>query len=229
MRFVFILMICLLSVVGDAHATNAQEKLFFQYIKNNQFYTNQLEIKSKRIFRLGYPDCTAMASYVRLNPKILTPYQFTVKARTDEDTSPIHFNALNPSSGQWVERARIMACGESAIINTLVVAYDTDQPPLIYPLLNGQTHIDIKFQSRAENVAFREIQSKTGCSDRGLILNTSLIGYLSAEGNSLSATDNNAGWFEKWTVEACTETYDVNMAILPDPRNQFRYIANLQL
>lgn len=214
----------LLLLSSNAQATG-QERLFNSYIQNNQFYTNQLEVKSKRIFNLIHAECNEQASYIRLKPRVVIPYRFTLPDL--QDLNDVDFNTIHPSFGQWVERARINACGQQATINTLVVAFDTLSMPTMYPLLNGQTQISIQYQSIAENIVANEIQVNTNCSEKGVVVDTNLIGYRSSENNQLIPENDNAGWFEKWTVLACKKTHNVNLAVIPDPRTQYQYIAEL--
>ncbi len=226
MRNFFIISIVIGTTILTSNAlAQGQSRLFDQYIKDNKFYANQLEIKAKRIFDLTYPNCDQQASYIRLKPQVLVPYRFTLP--DGQDMNELDFNAIHPSFGQWVERARINSCGQQATINTLIVAFDTLSMPVMYPMLNGQTKISIQYQSIAEDIVINEIQLKTNCSEKGIITDTNLIGYRSSENSGLTSEDDNAGWFEKWIIQSCKKTHNVNLAIIPDPRTQYQYIAEL--
>jgi hypothetical protein len=227
MKYIFAVTLLLAFFPHIAMAKSGQEIIFDRYILKNTFYTAQLQLKAKRIFQKTFPNCNEKLAYVRLKPTVIVPAKYTVSDSL-EDIQGLDFDSLHPSFGQWIEHARINACNNKTTINILVTASHQEQIPILFPLLNGTTRIEIKHQSTAEKIVNDAIVTNTNCSDPGIILGTEIIGYLTPQGNRLAETDQQAGWFEEWTVEACTESYDVNVAILTDPRTQYRYIAELK-
>ena len=63
--------------------------------------------------------------------------------------------------------------------------------------------------------------------EKSFIKNTGILGYRNPETNALSKKDKNSGWFERWVVDACGKSYDINIATLPDPRSTYRFIVNI--
>ena len=227
MRFLLLIVITMILYPATVYAKDGQEIIFDRYIVKNTFYTAQLQLKAKRIFRATFPACQEKQAYVRLKPAIIVPPLFTV-SEDIEALQNTEYNALHPSFGQWVEQSKIHACGKNAVINILVTAHDHAHVPIFFPLLNGTTDVDIKLQSHAEKITGKAIADNTDCRDQGVVLNTEIIGYLSQEGGRLTGKNEDAGWFEKWTIESCKKIHEVNLAILPDPRKQFRFVAELK-
>jgi len=227
MKFFFLLIIFSTLLPQPSLAKEGQEIIFDRYILKNTTYTSQLQLKAKRIFQETFPDCVEKLAYVRLKPTIIVPANFTV-SDDPEDIQNLDFNDLHPSFGQWVEHARINGCDEKTTINILATANDAQLVPVLFPLVNGTTKVEIKHQSIAEKNVSDAVATNTDCSDPGIVLGTEIIGYLAPGGNRLAETDQQAGWFEKWVIEACAKEYTVNLAALPDPRTQYRYIAEFK-
>lgn len=214
----------------QAQSANDSDKLFQNYITQNKFYMSQIALKADRVFKLTYPTCESEIKTTRLKPVVIIPRIFEQKISRDDDNLPKYkFVNIHPSRGQWIERAILNACGKVAQINLLVTAYDLNMVPEIYPLINGQTKVEIIDQSKAESAVKAEIKSVSKCQSNSFIIGSNFMGYRDPEFKaSLSRTDKNAGWVEQWIVNACDKDEIVNLAVLPDPRTRYRYVAKIK-
>jgi len=188
---------------------------FKTYIIKNDIYTQALDKKFKDMFEYAFPECNQNIEITRLNPKTLLPF-IHLETQNVIETHPHH--------GQWIESAIGGACDQSSIFNLLVTAYNSEKEPVLYPLINGKTQIDPLAQSNAEQSVYNALD----CRTTKIVMNTKFLGYRSEDGKKLSVDDNNLGWFEQWIVDGCNSIQTVNLAILPDPKTKYRYVAKAQ-
>ena len=87
--------------------------------------------------------------------------------------------------------------------------------------------IDLIDQEKAENMVSQTINNELGCFDSIFVLGTRLMGYKNATDDKLSTEDENAGWYERWIVEACKQYRTINIAILPDPKTRYNYVIQI--
>jgi len=203
----------------------APSKEFKNYISANKNYTNTLTQKFSDVFKYIYPDCDQDIQFQRLNPRILLQPYFTpiesVEMKGD-------FSNLTPHIGQWIETTTVNSCGKSLRLNLLTTAYSENKPPILHPLINGKTKIEPLNQSLAENSVSKSLTEARNCRTSKTVINTSFLGYRSSDKNKLMPDNENLGWFERWTVNACNKIETVNLAILPDPRTKHRYVAKVK-
>lgn len=224
-----LIVLCLSAAPLWAQQKENSDRLFQNYITQNQFYVSQITLKSERVFQLTYPECASDIKVTRLKPTVLIPRIFDKEKTKQDAPSQYEYSNIHPSHGQWIERSILNACGKFAQINLLVTAYALDQIPDIYPLINGQTKIDIIAQSKAENIVRQEIKSATKCQSSSFIVGTFFMGFRDPSSNAtLSKTDKNAGWVEQWVVNACDKDTVINVAILPDPKSRYKFVAKIK-
>jgi hypothetical protein len=216
-------------VAGTAWAnTDLQTKLFNDYITLNKTYVTKLTHKHHQIFKHTYPECHNTITIKRLKPQIKIKAFFETPKDISDDVD-ISSLSYHPAHGQWIEKAKLGACGKTIISNNIVIGYSSSRVAEISPLVNGQTRIDPIFQRKAEAAISKALKTPTiACHSEILAIDTQFLGYPSQNTNALVPSDDNAGWFEKWTVTACRKTHDVNLAILPDARTTYRYLARIQ-
>lgn len=213
-----------LIVLFSALADDANARFFEQYLIHNKAYTSAVNKKFNTIFTHTYPDCKKTPKIIRLKPEIISPAHFS---QNNKEKELSELSKANPEYGQWVEKAKLNGCGKQTNINLLSVAHFPEQSPLLYPLLNGQTKIPPIYQARAEEIVFNTIQDSNNCPTSSIVTNTHFLGYRSKENKSIAKDNQNLGWFERWSVEACDSETLVNLVVLPDPRTQYRYIAKI--
>ena len=230
-KYILVTVLSFVTLTTAVYAQNKSDtdRLFRDYITQNKFYMSQIALKADRVFALTYPTCDKPIQTTRLTPIVIIPRVFE-KPKYEVDEKKIYeFSTINPSHGQWVERALLNACGKVAQINLLVTAYDLNKIPEIYPLMNGQTKVEIIDQSKAEEIVKAEVKAGTKCQNNSFVVDTKFMGFRDPESNSvLSKTDKNVGWVEQWTVNACDSDHIVNFAVLPDPRTRYRYVAKIK-
>lgn len=195
------------------------------YISTNKNYINALKNKQTNIFKYIYPDCNEEVIFKRLNPKILLQPYFISKENIEIVDDNLN---SNPHIGQWIESTIATSCNESTRLNILTTAYNENEFPIFYPLINGKTKIKPLSQSLAEDVIYQNVTKIRDCRTSKTVLDTLFLGYRSSDKNKLKPNNQNLGWFEQWTVNACNKIETVNLAILPDPKTKYRYIAKIQ-
>jgi hypothetical protein len=208
------------------YANDAQEKIFKRYITTNTSYKEKIKLNNDKIGKLTFSECHGDINYTRLKPNILTEPVFskTKNKQNKNDTN----NYPHPSHGQWIEKSIATACDEQTIINHLVVSGHEQNTPTFFPMINGQTKIDQIYQSRAIDMIATTLRGhESRCHGKLFIKNTGIIGYRNPKTNTISKTDYNNGWFERWIVSACDKSYDINVASLPDPRTTYRFIVRI--
>jgi len=236
MKFIITLIFAFLIFQGFALAqNNVQRDLYNNYITKNKNYTAQLHLKNDRIYKLSFPDCDEDIEKKRYQPMMLINPQFIIpnkdedtKLSNDDDDDSNTANNLAPNHGQWVERTLAMACGSSAQINILTTAYNYNETPTHYPMLNGQTKIDLIFQNIAEEKAKEAVKSQSNCYSDVFIVDTKFLGYRQSANNKLTIENNFQGWLEQWKVRACNQIQTVNIAVLPDPNTKHRFLAKIE-
>ncbi len=208
---------------------NTPLPLFDSYIKSNTLYIATVENKFKNIFSLAAPDCNNEVTIKRLKPQILVSPTFNLNndIQRDKDDNSSTNNNNHPDYGQWIEKSVVSGCDTSIRLNVISIAYDSNSIPSVYPLMNGRTRIDPIHQIMAEKSAHDTLRNTTECSVKGMIHDTQFIGYRT-ENNTISETDQNLGWFEQWTIKACNTNHAINMAVLPDPRTRYRFVAKVR-
>jgi hypothetical protein len=206
----------IITVSGSLYAETP--KALSNYLLNNDAYNIRLKSKQDRLFGLTYVDCERIENTKRVTPKIISQVLFPREVT----------KASHPSEGQWVDRVIIEGCGQETQFNFLATAYDIDKVPELYPLVNGQTKIDIIFQRNAVNAVMETLKDQKICNDKGFVIGSRLLGYRQVNGGGLAREDQNAGWFEQWVVDACHESHTINLAILPDTTTQYRFVAQVK-
>jgi len=139
-----------------------------------------------------------------------------------------HILKTHPYHGQWVESAIGKACNQSSRFNLLVTAYDIKRMPLLHPLINGKTLIEPLGQSKAEQAIKKILTVSKNCRTTTAVMDTTFLGYKTQDNKRLSIDDNNLGWFEQWIVDGCGSIETINLAILPDPKTKYRYVAKVK-
>lgn len=214
---------------GYAKADNASDphkELFLRYVAANTSYNNAISDKSMRLFSLTFPECQAVATLKRLTPRVIITPRYDGLG-LDDINRPYTFENVNPTQGQWVDRSLITGCGQTAQFNYIASAYDIDKIPTLYPILNGQTRIDIIDQPQAEKAVHDKIQSSTSCQKRPTVLGSIFLGYNDGTQGGMAETNKNRGWYERWIVRACDTPYAINLATVPDGSQRYRYIIQI--
>jgi hypothetical protein len=119
-------------------------------------------------------------------------------------------------SGAWKQTVEEQGCGESRILNVMVVAQGVGNLAVV-PLLPGDTHADPVLQHDAVRYAVQALATVPGgrepnCSV-GYVADTK---FLSQEGEALQGAKG-PPWKELWTLESCTQKMLVPMRFIPDP------------
>lgn len=192
--------------------------LFKEYITKNSIYIEKLNQKAEDIFKYTFPLCEEKIKVSRLKPTIL----LSSKMVPTQDSLIDH-----PDHGQWIESSMISGCAQKIKFNILSTAYNSSSPPLLHPLINGRTKIEALNQSKAEQAIRETLRTSRNCRSSKTITNTTFYGYRTPNPQKLSAENQNMGWLEKWDVDACGKTESVNLAILPDPRTKYKYVAKV--
>jgi len=238
--FYVMLIIIALDATANAKSDNIQ---FQKYLTTDKGYSAHLKDKVSRAFKKTFPGCQAAPTQKRKKPLLLT----SIKMPTETDLE-IRKKALeseneksknrpkdtknlpaHPKYGQWIERFQTNACGHQVDINILANAYNINDLPATFPLLNGETKVSIIEQPRAiSSVKTAANKSIKNCFSSPLIINTHFLGYRNPKDGILSDTDKNNGSFERWIIKACDKDHAVDIAILPDAQNQFKYIARIR-
>lgn len=250
LKSVFITTAIILFVLSSpAIAQEDEPHAFFDdFVTQNTEYKNLIAHKAERIFRLTHPQCQDPVKTIRVHPHILLqPAERVERPDGPKDDSQkdvdavqlrnVHAQSGNelkgttppaPAYGQWIERINITACGRSSLINQLIVAY-TGETPMIYPLINGQTRLDPIDQPFAEAAIVERLKKlDKPCDVMPFTIDSNIIGYRTEDGRSIKKEDTGYGWFERWHIRACDTYYQANIAILPDPKTRYRYVARLQ-
>ena len=207
-------------------------KSFDTFISTNTDYKNTLDLATKRVANITYPKCPSEARITKRAQTILTPIKMPPKEEEPKDTAQ-EKNTQTPKNifplyGQWIERVLTQTCDTPTVINHLAVAYG-EQQPILLPLLNGKTRLDVIEQPIAEiAIAERLKKQSKPCDSKAFIINTNAIGYRTKDNKGITKKDQGNGWFEQWTLRACETNYDANIAILPDPKSKHQYIVRLK-
>lgn len=204
--------------------------LFLRYLTDNPDYNVYLRSKLDRLFKISFPQCDSVNSVQRLTPKILTPVSFRDNKSDQVEKEPItpdQFYKMHPSNGQWIDRSLVTGCGQTTQLNMLATGYDIASTPEIFPLLNGQTNIEIIDQRNAESAVSASLAEGVGCYEPVFVLGSVFLGYKSADNPSLTKENQNAGWYERWVVRACNTARSINLAIVPDGKTRYKFIARL--
>lgn len=225
-----------------------EPEFFTNFVKNHKEYHNNIRFKAERIFRLTYENCENNLAYsypiqqILIDPVERDVNNFNVKqvdidsgeefpdGFDEEPKEDTNNNDAPPAPiyGQWIERLLVQGCDQTLPVNLLIIAYE-GKNPVILPLINGKTQLDPIDQPFVEKaIAERLVKQERPCELAPFVINTDLVGYRSASGSGLIPKDEGYGWFEKWTVRACDRKFDANIAILPDPKTRYRYIARLK-
>lgn len=196
------------------------ETLLLKYMAKNKAYEQAIQpLINQNILTISY-ECTEPQSAQRLDPYIFEAVTFP--AKTFEDESYKH-----PTLGQWQDRIEIMACDKSYVFNFLSVAAPYG-PPIIFPLVNGESMLDPIYQTQAERKAAEAIEQHDHayCEAGGQILvaDTKFLGFIQ-EDRTLGAEDAEKGWFEEWTVWYCRDLRKVRIAVLQRRNLSFEIIA----
>lgn len=201
-----------------------QNKLFNQYITSNNAYISLLNSNVQILSKKTFEECDATKSIKRLKPRILETAQFIIKQSGKEET----INGEHPHKGQWIERFSVNACSENLTLNHLAIA-NLHQEPTILPVINGNSLTEIIFHTKILNTLKQNLRDhETKCHSDIFVRNTGVLGYRNPETNSLSRENKSAGWFERWIVDACRRTYNINLGILPDPKTTYRFISRIE-
>ncbi|PCH99351.1 MAG: hypothetical protein COB76_05970 [Alphaproteobacteria bacterium] len=225
-----------------------EHEFFDKFIKENEEFEHSLNLKIERVFRLTHLNCVSSLKIERQKPSIISmPIERPTFKDADPDTmrkkdtiienrivkkdtaiNDDDKNAPSPAYGQWIEHNIVTGCGETTRVNSLVVAY-SDLMPLIYPLLSGKTALDPIDQPFAEQSLMTRLKKlERPCEGTPFVSNTDLVGYRIKSGKAISQEDTGYGRFERWDITACDTKYSANIAILPDPKKRYRYIARLK-
>lgn len=216
--FFTILATVLLTTISLSLANDAQDKRFTNYITKNSQYKTLLKLNNDKAKKLTFPNCDNPITYKRLKPNILIPTSFAPK----ENKQP------HPGYGQWIEKSIITACDNQTVFNNIVIAGNVEKTPTFFPIINGQTKIDQIYQSATlQKITDKLKNHETRCHGKLFVKNTGILGYRNPKTNALSKTDQHGGWFERWIVDACSKSYGINIAILPDPRSTYRFIVSI--
>lgn len=224
---IIILLFIISSLISvSANASDTQKKIFKRYITTNAQYKEQIKSNSTKIAKLTFTECQNDIDYARLKPTILIEPVFSKRDEKKEDTDTN--NPLHPSYGQWIERSIVTACNNKIIINHLVIAGHEKNSPTFFPMVNGRTKIDQIYQSRVLDMITEKLrQNDKKCHGKIFTMDTNVMGYRNPATNALSETDHNSGWFERWVIKACDQSYNINIAVLPDPRTTYRFIVRI--
>lgn len=198
-----------------------------QYLINNQEYIQSIDKKFTSIFLRAYPDCNNEIKIKRLKPKEIVKTHFSFDDFEDKDNFK-ELNKRHPEYGQWIEKAIGHACDKKIRLNILSIAFNSEKKPLVYPLLNGRTNIHPLYQSTAQMAVDKILTNNKNCRSPNVVIDTQFLGYRSLENKTMTPKNQNVGWFEQWVVDTCNIKKTVNLAVLPDPRTQYRYIAQVR-
>jgi hypothetical protein len=211
------------NIDAQAQAQTVYDQAFTKFITEDIQYNTDLKIKAERLARLTLPQCNQdLIEIQRNNPEIKLQPQF-IKSQNSDDK-----DIVGPSRGQWIEKIDVDFCDDQIKVNLLATAYDLNARPSLLPLLNGNTKIVLYDQMEAEEQVKQTLKNSTQCNAKAFITNTQFLGYRPEKtGEPLTQINNNRGWIEQWTVNACNQNFTVNLATLPDPETQYKYIAQI--
>lgn len=231
MKFIPLLLLSLLAfLLWNTHyaeaETSPQKKLFLEYLVENKAYNRTLKAKSQQIFAVTFPDCKTIDTVKRMTPRIIMPPRYD-GLTLEEINKPYTFETVNPSGGQWIDRSLIEGCGRKTQVNYIVTAYSLDALPVMYPAINGQTRISLIEQDKAEAAIHEKLRSAKNCRERPMVLGSLFLGYRTADNRGTSEENKNRGWFERWVARACDMTHVINLAILPDSTEGYKYVTQI--
>lgn len=212
--------------IAFAQSPEAQKTLFKSYITSSTPYVTELKKKNNKIASYTDNDCSQISQLKRYTPSILKHAQFNFTSNDTDDKS--YQKIKNPFIGQWIEKSTVKACDQEYQINVLAVAFNEENTPKLYPLLNGSTRVPVAFQSTATKQIQNKIENSQKCTKPLKVISTAFAGYRDKTTNTLSKKDSHAGWLEVWNIKACDQKHTVNLAVIPDTNEQYRYITKIR-
>ena len=239
LRFIVLIMF-FLCLYDRADVQASSDEAFQNYLSNESSYIDLINKESQRAFQATFPDCNSDINLQRREPLALTGIKMLskdeVKARRQLNSRRNREKKIDDNNitthteyWQWIARFLSKACYKRININLLVNAYDFKKHPAIYPLMNGMSKIvitELDKAMKAVRAPFR--RTIKNCSGSISVQNTSFLGYRDVESRKIVSEDTGNGWFEKWFILTCNQTYEVDIVILPDPKIEYRYLVRIQ-
>ena len=211
----------------DGASTDTGNILFTRYLTDNVQLNAALRGKLERLFQLTFKDCETLETIERLKPGIILKPSFHDPDNQNEGENVSDFTRSNPAYGQWIDRSIVKGCGRETQLNILAIGYENAHVPELLPVINGQTKLEIIDQDNAESAILKKLSETAGCYDPIFVLGSRFLGYRDADNTKISKSDQKAGWYERWVVEACNAYHEINLAILADGETRFRFIAQI--